>query len=103
MDVSFPQPPARFTIVADDGLRLLLLVGRCQKDAVGNDGRRGVSPSGNSRLPNDVLVFIPLDGRAFANGYIQALIEAVTKQREVAGRPRGTIRDWMPASLSAPR
>jgi mannonate dehydratase len=42
-------------------------------------------------------------GRAFANGYIQALIEAVTKQREAAGQPRGTIRDWMPASLSAAR
>ena len=37
-------------------------------------------------------------GRAFANGYIQALIESVTKQRQAAGQPPGTIRDWMPAS-----
>ncbi len=37
-------------------------------------------------------------GRAFANGYIQALIEAVTKQRQAAGIAPGTIRDWTPAS-----
>jgi mannonate dehydratase len=36
-------------------------------------------------------------GRAFANGYIQALIEAVQKQRQAAGQPRGTIREWAPA------
>jgi len=41
-------------------------------------------------------------GRAFANGYIQALIEAVTKQRQAAGRVRGTVRDWTSASLAAP-
>ena len=35
-------------------------------------------------------------GRAFANGYIQAMIEAVTKQREAAGRAPGSVRDWMP-------
>jgi mannonate dehydratase len=34
--------------------------------------------------------------RAFANGYIQALIEAVQKQRRAAGRLPGTIRDWTP-------
>ena len=37
-------------------------------------------------------------GRAFANGYIQALIESVTKQRQAAGIPPGTVRDWTPAS-----
>jgi len=37
-------------------------------------------------------------GRAFANGYIQALIEAVTKQAEAEGRPAGTLRDWVPAT-----
>jgi mannonate dehydratase len=36
-------------------------------------------------------------GRAFANGYIQALIEAVTKQRHAAGQAPGSLRDWMPA------
>jgi mannonate dehydratase len=35
-------------------------------------------------------------GRAFANGYIQALIEAVTKQRQAAGREPGAIHDWSP-------
>ncbi len=39
-------------------------------------------------------------GRAFANGYIQALIEAVTKQRRAAGINPGTVRDWTPASLA---
>ena len=38
-------------------------------------------------------------GRAFANGYIQALIEAVTKQREAAGKARGT-RPRLVAELS---
>ena len=38
-------------------------------------------------------------GRAFANGYIQALIEAVTKQAAAAGRQPGLVRDWTPASL----
>jgi len=33
-------------------------------------------------------------GRAFANGYIQALIEAVTKQGAAEGREPGTLRDW---------
>jgi mannonate dehydratase len=37
-------------------------------------------------------------GRAFANGYIQALIEAVTKQRQASGQTPGTLRDWTPAS-----
>jgi mannonate dehydratase len=37
-------------------------------------------------------------GRAFANGYIQALIEAVTKQRRAADCPPGTVRDWTPAT-----
>ena len=40
-------------------------------------------------------------GRAFANGYIQALIEAVTKQRQASGQPRGTIRNWQPAPQPA--
>src|SRR4029078_10499077 len=40
-------------------------------------------------------------GRAFANGYIQALIEAVTKQKLAAGLPPGTIRDWTPAPVTA--
>jgi mannonate dehydratase len=33
-------------------------------------------------------------GRAFANGYIQGLIEAVTKQAAAEGRPPGTLRTW---------
>ncbi|HEY3057698.1 MAG TPA: mannonate dehydratase [Chloroflexota bacterium] len=40
-------------------------------------------------------------GRAFANGYIQALIEAVTKQAADAGRPAGTVRDWSPEPATA--
>jgi mannonate dehydratase len=36
-------------------------------------------------------------GRAFANGYIQALIESVTKHANAAGKPPGTLRDWLPA------
>ena len=40
-------------------------------------------------------------GRAFANGYIQAMIEAVTKQREAAGIPRGTIKNWTPEPVTA--
>jgi mannonate dehydratase len=40
-------------------------------------------------------------GRAFANGYIQALIEAVTKQAAATGRAPGTIMDWSPASFAA--
>jgi len=36
-------------------------------------------------------------GRAFANGYIQALIEAVTKQAGREGRRPGTLKDWTPA------
>src|SRR3981189_1307612 len=40
-------------------------------------------------------------GRAFANGYIQALIEAVTKQAAATGRTHGSMRDWTPASLAA--
>jgi hypothetical protein len=39
-------------------------------------------------------------GRAFANGYIQALIESVTKQRQAAGVHPGWIRDWTPVSGS---
>ena len=39
-------------------------------------------------------------GRAFANGYIQALIEAVTKQGAATGRAPGTVRDWTPAVLA---
>ena len=35
-------------------------------------------------------------GRAFANGYIQALIEAVTKQRTLAGIAPGTVKNWSP-------
>jgi len=35
-------------------------------------------------------------GRAFANGYIQALIEAVTKQAAATGRAPGSVRDWTP-------
>jgi mannonate dehydratase len=38
-------------------------------------------------------------GRAFANGYIQALIEAVTKQAESEGRRPGTLKDWTPHYL----
>lgn len=38
-------------------------------------------------------------GRAFANGYIQALIEAVTKQTESEGRRPGTLKDWTPDYL----
>src|SRR6202022_3590469 len=38
-------------------------------------------------------------GRAFANGYIQALIEAVTKHGAASGREPGTVRNWTPASL----
>jgi mannonate dehydratase len=38
-------------------------------------------------------------GRAFANGYIQALIEAVTRQRQAAGVQPGSIRDWAPRAL----
>jgi mannonate dehydratase len=37
-------------------------------------------------------------GRAFANGYIQAMIEAVTKQARAEGRPPGTLREWTPAA-----
>ena len=33
---------------------------------------------------------------AFAFGYIQALIEAVQKQRRAAGIQPGTVRDWTP-------
>ena len=40
-------------------------------------------------------------GRAFANGYIQALIEAVTKQARAAGRPPGTVRNWEPRKVGA--
>jgi mannonate dehydratase len=36
-------------------------------------------------------------GRAFANGYIQGLIEAVTKQRQAAGLLPGSILNWTPA------
>jgi mannonate dehydratase len=36
-------------------------------------------------------------GRAFANGYIQALIEAIQKQRQAAGLAPGTVREWTPA------
>ena len=39
-------------------------------------------------------------GRAFANGYIQALIEAVTKHGAATGRAPGTVRDWTPAVLA---
>src|SRR3981081_3274483 len=35
-------------------------------------------------------------GRAFANGYIQALIESVTKQRAAAGIAPGTVTNWSP-------
>jgi mannonate dehydratase len=35
-------------------------------------------------------------GRAFANGYIQALIESVTKQRAGAGIAPGTVTNWSP-------
>src|ERR1700694_5927195 len=35
-------------------------------------------------------------GRAFANGYIQALIEAVTKQAAARGRSPGTVHNWSP-------
>jgi mannonate dehydratase len=42
-------------------------------------------------------------GRAFANGYIQALIEAVTKQGAATGRAPGTVRNWTPAELAAAR
>jgi mannonate dehydratase len=40
-------------------------------------------------------------GRAFANGYIQALIEAVTKQAAATGRAPGSLRDWTPATMAA--
>jgi hypothetical protein len=40
-------------------------------------------------------------GRAFANGYIQALIEAVTKQRQAAGIAPGTIKNWTPEPVPA--
>ncbi len=40
-------------------------------------------------------------GRAFANGYIQALIEAVTKQATATGRAPGSVRNWTPAALAA--
>jgi mannonate dehydratase len=40
-------------------------------------------------------------GRAFANGYIQALIEAVTKQAAVAGRQPGSVRNWTPEPATA--
>src|ERR687885_214169 len=40
-------------------------------------------------------------GRAFANGYIQALIEAVTKQRQAEGIAPGTIKDWTPELVPA--
>jgi mannonate dehydratase len=40
-------------------------------------------------------------GRAFANGYIQALIEAVTKQAAATGRARGTVRNWTPEAMVA--
>jgi hypothetical protein len=40
-------------------------------------------------------------GRAFANGYIQALIEAVTKQRQAAGVARGTVKNWTPEPVPA--
>jgi mannonate dehydratase len=40
-------------------------------------------------------------GRAFANGYIQALIEAVTKQRQAAGIAPGTVKDWTPEMVPA--
>jgi mannonate dehydratase len=39
-------------------------------------------------------------GRAFANGYIQALIEAVTKQRQAAGKAPGTVKEWTPELAS---
>ena len=39
-------------------------------------------------------------GRAFANGYIQALIEAVTKQGAAAGRAPGTVRNWEPEATA---
>src|SRR6266851_9545105 len=38
-------------------------------------------------------------GRAFANGYIQALIEAVTKQAAATGRSPGSLRNWTPADI----
>ena len=38
-------------------------------------------------------------GRAFANGYIQALIEAVTKRARDEGRPPGNLRNWTPTYL----
>ncbi|MBV9547631.1 MAG: hypothetical protein JOY61_24930, partial [Chloroflexi bacterium] len=41
-------------------------------------------------------------GRAFANGYIQALIEAVQKQRRAAGVAPGSIRNWTPERAAVP-
>jgi hypothetical protein len=38
-------------------------------------------------------------GRAFANGYIQAMIEAVKKQKQAAGEKPGTIKNWTPPYL----
>ncbi|MBI4220586.1 MAG: mannonate dehydratase [Chloroflexi bacterium] len=38
-------------------------------------------------------------GRAFANGYIQAMIEAVKKQKKAAGEKPGTVRNWTPSYL----
>jgi mannonate dehydratase len=38
-------------------------------------------------------------GRAFAIGYIQAMIDAVTRQRAAAGLQRGSIRNWTPDPL----
>jgi mannonate dehydratase len=39
-------------------------------------------------------------GRAFASGYIQAMIEAVTKRAQAEGRPPGTLRDWTPRAMA---
>ena len=39
-------------------------------------------------------------GRAFANGYIQGLIQAVTQQAAAEGRQPGTLRDWQPAGAA---
>lgn len=38
-------------------------------------------------------------GRAFANGYIQAMIEAVKKQKQAAGEKPGTVKNWTPSYL----
>ncbi len=40
-------------------------------------------------------------GRAFANGYIQGLIQAVTQQAQDEGRAPGSLRDWQPSSAAA--